>query len=98
MDEDDPRVAEEEEQAAAEAARIGGRHTPESDDPAEEPLAEAGQGESEGFELAEKELEENASHGNSRGFPDDDVPAPEEPTDAEYGEADEETREDGAAE
>jgi hypothetical protein len=87
--ENDPRVAEEEQRAAAEAARIGGRYRPESDDPAQEPLAEAGQGEAEGFELAEKELEESASHGDSRGFPDEDIPAPEEPTEAEYGEPDE---------
>ncbi len=93
--ENDPRVAEEEAQAAAEAARIGGRHRAESDDPAQEPLVEAGQGEAEGFELAERELEESASHGDSRGFPDDDRPAPEEPTDVEYGEPDEPIPEDG---
>jgi hypothetical protein len=57
------------ERAAAEAARIGGR--PSSDEPplerpdeAERPLAEAGQGESEGFEQAEQELIEHASHGD----------------------------------
>jgi hypothetical protein len=92
---DDPRVVEEEAQAAAEAARIGGRHRPESDDPAEQPLAEAGEGEAEGFELAEKELEESASHGESRGFPKDDMPPPEEPTEVEYGEPDEPIPEDG---
>ncbi len=93
--EEDPRVTEEEARAAAEAARIGGRYRPESDDPAREPLAEAGEGESEGFELAERELEENASHGDSRGFPDDDIPAPEEQAGAEYGEPDEAIPEDG---
>ena len=85
----DPRVAEEEARAAAEAARIGGRYRPESDDPAQEPVAQGGEGEAEGFELAEAELEESASHGDSRGFPDDDRPAPEERTDVEYGEPDE---------
>jgi hypothetical protein len=93
--EEDPRVAEEEAEAAAEAGRIGGRPRPESDDPAQEPLIEAGQGEAEGFELAEEELVENASHGNSRGFPADDIPRPEEPSDAVYGEPDEPIPEDG---
>ena len=52
---------------------IGGRV---SDDPteaeremdeAQRPLSEAGEGESEGFELAEDELEEHASHGDQHG-------------------------------
>ncbi len=86
--EDEARVAEEEAAAAAEAAKIGGEAPRESDDPARQPLAESGEGESEGFELAEEELEENASHGNQRGFPESDMPAPEEATDAEYGEPD----------
>jgi hypothetical protein len=65
--------AEEEQAAAAEAAAIGGKVSdyPSTDDddlendPAERPLIEAGQGESEGFELAEHELEEHATHGDS---------------------------------
>lgn len=64
---------EEEQAAAAEAARIGGRVSdyPVTDgndgenDPAQRPLIEAGQGESEGFELAELELQEHATHGDS---------------------------------
>ena len=36
-------------------------------DPAFDPLIEAGQGESEGFELAEEELIEHASHGDQHG-------------------------------
>jgi len=36
----------------------------EKPDPALEPLIEAGEGESEGFELAEEELIEHASHGD----------------------------------
>jgi hypothetical protein len=64
--------AEEEQAAAKEAAGIGGTVSdyPPTDnddlenDPAERPLIEAGEGESEGFELAELELEENASHGD----------------------------------
>jgi hypothetical protein len=87
---DDRQLIEEEaEIAAAEAARIGGEIPRDSDDPAEQPLIEAGQGEAEGFELAEKDLEDIASHGDERGFPDSVVPAPEEPQSAEYGEADE---------
>jgi hypothetical protein len=35
-----------------------------SDDPAQRPLAEAGEGEAEGFEQAEQELVEHASHGD----------------------------------
>jgi hypothetical protein len=63
--------AEQEKQAAAEAARIGGRA---SDEPptqyerelseADRPVIEGGEGESEGFELSEYELEEHASHGD----------------------------------
>jgi glutamate synthase domain-containing protein 3 len=61
---------EQEEAAAAEARGIGGsvsyRDGVEDDepDPAQMPLIEAGEGESEGFELAEQELEEHASHGD----------------------------------
>jgi len=87
--EDEGRIAEEEARAAQEAAKIGGDVSPETDDPARKPLAESGEGEAEGFELAERELEENASHGDSRGFPGEDIPAPEEPTDVAYGEPDE---------
>ena len=61
---------EQEEAAAAEAAAIGGRVSSEPD-PAEgqpsepeRPLVEAGQGEAEGFEQAEQELVEHASHGD----------------------------------
>jgi hypothetical protein len=94
--EDEARIAEEEEQAAQEAARIGGDVPPATDDPARNPLVEAGEGEAEGFELAEKELEESASHGDSRGFPQEDLPDAEEPTDVEYGEPDEAIPSDGS--
>ena len=66
----------------------------ERPDPALEPLIEAGEGESEGFELAEEDLIEHASHGDQHtdrvigrdalGFDD-----PEEDPGV-YGEADEE--------
>ncbi len=86
----DPIADEEADAAAAEAARIGGPVPDGPVDPAQRPLVEGGEGESEGFELAEEELIENASHGDQKHFPDGDAPAPEEPSDAAYGEADEE--------
>ncbi len=92
---DDELIAEETETAAAEAARIGGEVPPDTDDPAEQPLIEAGQGESEGFELAEKDLEDIASHGDQRGFPDHVLPPVEEPQSAEYGEPDQAIPADG---
>jgi len=82
---------EEVERAEEEARRVGGEVEPLSEDPAEEPVVEAGGGESEGFEQAERRLEEIAEHGDERGFPDRDVPAPEEPEGTERGEADEAT-------
>jgi hypothetical protein len=54
---------EQEEAAAAEAGAIGGRVDGGRDE-ATRPLDEAGQGESEGFEQAERELVEHASHGD----------------------------------
>ncbi len=88
-------LAEEEtEAAAAEAGEIGGEVQKDSDDPAEQPLIEAGEGEAEGFELAEKDLEDIASHGDQHRFPDNVLPPPEENSDAEYGEPDEAIPED----
>ena len=61
---------EQEAAAAAEAGAIGGSvssEPPPTDggpSEAEQPLAEAGQGEAEGFELAEQELVEHAGHGD----------------------------------
>jgi hypothetical protein len=82
------RIDEEAEAAAAEAGRVGGEAPVESDDPAQQPLIEAGQGESEGFELAEKRLQDIASHGDEHRFPDRDVPPAEDREQAERGEAD----------
>lgn len=82
------RVEEEAEAAAEEARDIGGRAPIESDDPAQQPLIESGEGESEGFELAEERLRDIASHGDEHRFPDRDVPAPEDRESAERGEAD----------
>jgi hypothetical protein len=87
--EDEDFVSEEEAEAAEEAAAIGGRRVPDAEDPAEEPLIEAGEGESEGFELAERDLEDIAEHGDEHRFP-DGMARPEEPQDPdEYGEPDE---------
>jgi hypothetical protein len=63
----DPRHEREEElAAAAEAAAIGGRSGDEDIPPAQRPLVEAGEGEAEGFELAEELLIEHASHGDEQ--------------------------------
>jgi hypothetical protein len=83
------RVEDEADAAANEAARIGGDAPTESDDPAQQPLIEAGEGESEGFELAEARLRDIASHGDQHRFPTRDALPPEEPGAAESGEADE---------
>ncbi|HEX5714272.1 MAG TPA: hypothetical protein VFX85_13260 [Solirubrobacterales bacterium] len=89
------RVREEEEAAAAEAARIGGKAPVESDDPAQQPVIESGEGEAEGFELAEAKLRDIASHGDEHRFPDSVAPPPEEQGGAEYGEADQAIPADG---
>jgi hypothetical protein len=72
---EDPRVREEEDAAAAEAGSIGGR-APEYDDEdgreadeAERPLIEGGEGVEEGFETAERDLRETASHSENRYDP-----------------------------
>jgi hypothetical protein len=61
---DDPLAAEEADLAAAEAGQIGGVAGDEDLDPAERPVREAGGGEQEGFEMAEDDLIEHASHGD----------------------------------
>jgi len=86
---DEDFVEDEEAEAAREAAGIGGTVPKDTDDPAEAPLLEGGEGESEGFELAEKDLEDIAEHGDEHRFP-DGMSQPEEPQDPdEYGEPDE---------
>jgi hypothetical protein len=72
---EDQRVREEEDAAAAEAGSIGGR-APEYDDEdgqeadqAERPLMEGGEGVEEGFETAERDLRETASHSENRYDP-----------------------------
>src|SRR3954463_9541135 len=49
--------------AANAAGAIGGRAGDENVDPAQRPLQEAGEGEAEGFELAEEDLVEAAETG-----------------------------------
>ena len=70
---------------------------PADHDPAFDAVNEAGGGESEGFELAEEELIEHASHGDEHGtsiiFQHAEQTSEEE-TDAVYGEADEEQPDD----
>jgi hypothetical protein len=93
-EERDPIADEEADAAAAEAAHIGGEVPRDTDDPAEQPLIEGGEGVAEGFELAEEDLEDIASHGDQHHFPEDLAGQPEEPSEAAYGEADHEIHED----
>ena len=71
----DPRVREEEDAAAAEAGSIGGRRPEYEDEEGDEvdeatrPLIESGEGIEEGFETAESDLRETASHGENRYDP-----------------------------
>ena len=72
---EDPLVRQEEDAAAAEAGSIGGR-APEYDDeeglPVDEEeraLIESGEGVEEGFETAERDLRETASHSENRYDP-----------------------------
>ena len=93
---DDALVEAEEAAAAAEAAAIGGRRRPTGHDPAMDPVYEAGGGEAEGFELAEADLIENASHGDGRGDPSQDAFTPELEADEVTGIAGEADREHAA--
>jgi hypothetical protein len=95
---EDPLVRQEEDAAAAEAGSIGGR-APEYDDEegleADEetrPLLEGGEGVEEGFETAERDLEETATHSENRYDPETDLFGDEESAgegDAVSGEPDE---------
>jgi hypothetical protein len=86
-------IAEEEAAAAAEAGAIGGHTDSQRLPEAERPLAEGGEGVAEGFELAEEQLIQAASHGDKHGHPLGDG-FPEEDARSEgltiYGEADHE--------
>jgi hypothetical protein len=72
---EDPLVRQQEDAAAAEAGGIGGR-TPEYEgeeglpaDEEERAVMEGGEGVEEGFETAERDLRETASHGENRHDP-----------------------------
>lgn len=93
----DPLVAEQEEAAAAEAGSIGGQGHPTESDPAMQAVEEGGGGVAEGFEEAERELVERASHGDEKSTPETDAFTPEIESDrstAVYGDADEVDNED----
>jgi hypothetical protein len=82
-------IEREEDAAAREAANIGGRSGMEDVPEEERPLAEAGEGESEGFEEAEELLKERAQHEDDRGEPFRDRPDPEpDHQRTSYGEGD----------
>jgi hypothetical protein len=97
-EEQDPLLRREENEAAREAGGIGGR-TPEYEDEEGDPVSEAdralvegGEGVEEGFETAESDLREAASHGENRYDPSTQDFGDEESAgeaDAVSGEADE---------
>lgn len=91
--EDGPPETRETGNAAAEAGAVGGPQPDPEIPEAERPPAEAGEGESEGFELAEDDLVERASHGDqhaARRVIEDADQRAEEPADvSDGGEADE---------
>ena len=63
---DETSVREQADAAAAQAARIGGGPQTFVQDPAMRPVYEGGEGEAEGYEEAEAELVEHASHGDEQ--------------------------------
>ena len=86
----DRQVENEAAAAAEEAGAIGGR-APEDEDPERRPVEEAGGGEAEGFEQAEQELVQQASHDDPGTNPKYDEFEPEAESDratVEHGEAD----------
>ncbi len=90
-DPDEELSEEEESAAAAEVRAMAGPQISDADDPAMEPLYQAGQGDQEGFEAAEEDLIENATHGDGGGNPLRDAFSPEAESDRSdvlYGEPD----------
>jgi hypothetical protein len=88
----DETLAQAEAAAAAEARLIGGPADRDAEDPAMDPVYQAGGGEAEGFELAERDLVENATHGEGGANPLRDAFAVEAEPDrsgAVYGDPDE---------
>ncbi len=90
---DDDLIREEEAAAAAAAGKIGGTAGDEDEfTPEMRAVYEGGGGEAEGFELAEQQLVENASHGEGRANPSTDAFTPEpegEQASVVHGEPDE---------
>ena len=89
---EDRLLRREERAAAAEAARIGGTGPDYDSDEESRPLAEGGGGVAEGFEEAERELVDEASHGDPGFNPQENAFTPELESDrasAVYGEPDE---------
>ena len=89
---EDAVVRAEEKAAGAEAGAIGGPAPEPHGDEADRPLEEAGGGEAEGFEEAERELGETAAHGEGGWSPEADAMTPETEADragAVYSEPDE---------
>ncbi len=89
---EDPLLRREERAAAAQAGAIGGPAPEYEGDEAARPLEESGQGVAEGFEQSERDLVEEAAHGEERYSPEIDAFPPEERSDeatAVYGEPDE---------
>src|SRR5437764_5793023 len=85
-------VREQADLAAAEAAAIGGRvssepSSQEEPDEAARPVEEAGGSEAEGFELAERDLVEHASHGDQHAARRAIEDAPETSDDARAAQA-----------
>ncbi len=86
-----PFEARQIEEAAREAAAIGGRVRHAGTDRAQWPLDEAGEGVAEGFELAEQDLIAAAEHADGPADPLADAIPPERGGPAQaYGEADHE--------
>lgn len=83
---DDQAVRREEDAAALEAGKIGGRSGLEDLPESERAPAEHGGGVSEGFEQSEDLLREQAQHGDSFADPWADRPAPEGPGSRDHGE------------
>jgi hypothetical protein len=87
----DLEADEQAELAARDAARIGGETGVEDVSPEQRAVSESGGGEAEGFELAEQQLEESASHDDTAGNPlEDRFPAEAEDPEAHtiHGEPD----------
>ena len=93
MERNDPFEEAEIAAAEAEAGQIGGTAGDEDLPPAERPVREAGGGEAEGFEQAEEQLIDHASHGDEhsgRMALYDASPPEEAGQETEFGESDHE--------